>query len=128
MHTIKYASWRTSPFSNSIRDTPVFVYAHEIRLRFKRICIVTCIDRHVATVAPSPFIRQYPPPPPFLYPFRLIEFRGKFCIYLLGFVIKFMYVIVMKTRSWMKELFETRDTWSCVSIIHTRQGEYRRHS
>lgn len=49
MHTIKYAR-RTSPFSNSIRDTPVFVYAHEIRLRFKRICIVTRIDRHVATV------------------------------------------------------------------------------
>lgn len=96
MHTIKYASWRTSPFSNSIRDTPVFVYAHEIRLRFKRICIVTCIDRHVATVAPSPFIRQYPPPPPFLYPFRLIEFEGNCTnIYLfMGFVIKFMYVIV----------------------------------
>lgn len=99
--------------------TPVFVYAREIRLRFKRICIVTRIDRRVATLASFPL----PSPPPIFFYFLLCLLLyfiiSKFVSPVRTTLIEFMVNIMVRvTRSKIEEstklrgelLYRARDT------------------
>lgn len=113
--------------------TPVFVYAREIRLRFKRICIVTRIDRRVATLASFPLPS---PPPIFFYSLLcllLYFIISKFVSPVRTTLIEFMVNIMVRvTRSKIEEstklrgelLYRARDTlaFNYSSRQGVRQG------